>query len=94
MRRPPPQAAGLFGISPDADSANVLTEETQNLAFLGVSVYGIFGKDEISVHYHIKNARCAWDERQFLDDVLVVLDQVRCRAHGAVRVVSRHAVLY
>ena len=51
----------------------MLMEETQNFALLGVTAYGVFGEDEIAVHDHIKDAGCAGDESQFLDDVLVVL---------------------
>ena len=52
----------------------MLTEEAQNFALLGVTAYGIFGKDEIAVKMNIKNAGCAGNESQFLDDVLVVSD--------------------
>ena len=39
----------------------MLTEETQNFALLGVSVYCIFGKDELPVHNYIKDASSAGD---------------------------------
>lgn len=70
----------------------MLLEQPQHFAVFGVAVYSMFGEDEIAVHEHIKDAGCAGNESQFLDDVLVVLDKVCRRAHGAVRVVSRNAV--
>ena len=52
----------------------------------------MLGEDEIAVHEHIKDTGRAGNESQFLDDVLVVFDKVCRRAHGAVGVVSGHAV--
>lgn len=71
---------------------DVLLKQPQHFAVFGVAVYSMLGEDEIAVHEHIKDAGRAWNESQFLDDVLVVLDKVCCRAHGAVGVVSGHAV--
>ena len=66
---------GCFpALSNESKARNVLTEEAQNFALLGVTAYGIFGKDEIAVKMNIKNAGCAGNESQFLDDVLVVID--------------------
>lgn len=53
---------------------DVLLKQPQHFAVFGVAVYSVFGEDEIAVHEHIKDAGCARNESQFLDDVLVVLD--------------------
>lgn len=57
-----------------ASLADVLSEQPQHFAVFSVAIYGVFGEDEVAVHDHIKDAGCAGNESQFLDDVLVVLD--------------------
>ena len=54
--------------------ADVLSKQPQHFAVFSVAIYGVFGEDEIAVHDHIKDAGCAGNESQFLDDVLVVID--------------------
>jgi len=44
------------------------------------------------VDFHVEDPAAAGHEGQFGDDVLVVVEEITSRAHGAVGIVSGHAV--
>lgn len=44
------------------------------------------------VDFHVEDSAAAGHEGQFGDDVLVVVEEITSRAHGAVEIVSGHAV--
>ncbi len=61
----------------------MLFEQLQDFAGLGVSACSGFRIERITIDGHIKDPFVASCERQGLNDVLIIGQQVCCRAHGA-----------
>lgn len=71
---------------------NHLRDETENLPCLGMTLGLQFGVDQLPVRADLEPAFARGDKNQHLDDMLVILQQLVCQAHGPARVMSDCAV--
>ena len=56
--------------------------ELEDLALVGVTALGLLGEEQFAVDLDVEDAARRGDHRQFVDDVLVVVQQILNRAHG------------
>lgn len=59
-----------------------LGEERKHFAFIVMATCLAFGVDQFVVDDDIKDAAPASDQREVINDVLIVGEKVRCCAHG------------
>ena len=87
------QKAWLLPVGIDGDvGADYAAEDSEHLAGLGVPAGGVLGVDEVPVDDDFEGAVVTGDQSKFLDDVLVVAQQVADRAHGVGGIISGDAV--
>ena len=67
-------------------------EQAQNLTRLRVAPGTCLGVERLAVNDDIEHPSSTGDERQRLDHVLIVREEILRRAHGASRIVSRYAI--
>ena len=69
-----------------AEAGNVwsdyFSEECEHFAFVVVPSSFAFGVDQLVVDHDVEHAGSAGDQREVIDDVLVVSEKIRCCAHG------------
>lgn len=73
--------------------AELLGEQLEHLSGFGVAANFLLGKDQLIVHGDVKDPFASTSNGQRFDDMLIIGQQVLCRAHGAVRIVSSDAVI-
>lgn len=61
----------------------LLLEQVEDLAGIGVTPGFVLGVEKLTVHSDVEDAFLTGCETQRFDDVLVVVEQVVSRAHGA-----------
>jgi hypothetical protein len=69
-----------------------LGEEVQYLTWLSVTSQGVLGEEGLSIDSDVEHPLGAHGESQRGDDVLIVGDEIACRAHGTAGIVSGDAV--
>ena len=71
---------------------NHLPHQPQDLSRLGMAVRLELRIQQLSVHTYLELTPIRWDERDCLDQVLIVLEQFIHQAHGPASVVSDRAI--
>lgn len=72
--------------------SNQISHQPQHFARFGVTVQLRLGKQQFAVHRHLEFTAVRRHERDGLDDMLVILQQFLCQAHGSTCVVSDRAI--
>ena len=73
-------------------SFNDFAHQAHHLAWLGMTLGLKLRVDQLAVYGDLEAALVGWDERNGLDQVLEMLEQFSCQAHGPVSVVSDRTV--
>jgi len=64
--------------------ANKVFEELKNFARLGMAIGGMLGKQQLSVNLNIKYSLFTHPQGDIGDDMLVIMNEIGNRAHGAI----------
>jgi hypothetical protein len=72
--------------------SNYLPHQPQNFPGLGMTMDLQLRIGQLPIHSHFKLAAIRWHQHQRFDQMLIMLEQFLCQAHGPAGVVSDRAV--